>query len=84
MGLRNADWRPVGEHRPVRLPGRWVARVHSRLTVNRACGSSQQAIEFAAMGVMSGRYDVVVAGGVESMTRVPLVRHGHRDREAGR
>lgn len=42
------------------------------VTINRACGSSLQAIEFAAMGVMSGRYDLVVAGGVESMTRVPL------------
>jgi acetyl-CoA acyltransferase len=42
------------------------------VTINRACGSSQQAIEFAAAGVMSGHYDVVVAGGVESMSRVPL------------
>jgi acetyl-CoA acyltransferase len=42
------------------------------VTINRACGSSHQAIEFAAMGVMSGRYDLAVAGGVESMTRVPL------------
>jgi acetyl-CoA acyltransferase len=42
------------------------------VTVNRACGSSQQAVEFAAAGVMSGHYDVVVAGGVESMSRVPL------------
>jgi acetyl-CoA acyltransferase len=42
------------------------------VTINRACGSSHQAIEFAAMGVMSGQYDLVVAGGVESMSRVPL------------
>ena len=42
------------------------------VTINRACGSSQQALEFAAMGVMAGRYDFVIAGGVESMTRVPL------------
>ncbi len=42
------------------------------VTVNRACGSGQQAVEFAAMGVMSGYYDVVIAGGVESMSRVPL------------
>jgi acetyl-CoA acyltransferase len=42
------------------------------VTINRACGSSQQAVEFAAMGVMSGRYDLVVAGGVEAMSRVPL------------
>ena len=42
------------------------------VTINRACGSSQQAIEFAAMGVMSGRYDLAIAGGVETMSRVPL------------
>ncbi|MCF7550824.1 thiolase family protein [Pseudonocardia sp. WMMC193] len=41
-------------------------------TVNRACGSSQQALEFAAAMVMSGQCDLVVAGGVESMSRVPL------------
>jgi acetyl-CoA acyltransferase len=41
-------------------------------TVNRACGSSQQALDFAAHAVMCGAMDVVVAGGVESMSRVPL------------
>jgi len=41
-------------------------------TVDRQCGSSQQAIHFAAQGVISGAYDVVIAGGVESMTRVQL------------
>jgi acetyl-CoA acyltransferase len=41
-------------------------------TVNRACGSSQQALEFAFSGVISGAYEVVVAGGVEVMSRVPL------------
>ncbi|MFP5377064.1 MAG: thiolase family protein [Acidimicrobiia bacterium] len=41
-------------------------------TVDRQCGSSQQAVHFAAHGVMAGAYDVVVAGGVESMTRVPM------------
>jgi acetyl-CoA acyltransferase len=41
-------------------------------TVDRQCGSSQQAIHFAAQGVISGAYDVVIAGGVESMTRVPM------------
>src|SRR5436309_13904465 len=41
-------------------------------TVDRQCGSSQQAIHFAAQGVISGAYDVVIACGVESMTRVPL------------
>jgi len=41
-------------------------------TIERQCGSSQQALHFAAAGVISGQYDVVVAGGVESMTRIPL------------
>ncbi len=41
-------------------------------TVDRQCGSSQQAIHFAAQGVISGAYDVVIAGGVEAMTRVPM------------
>lgn len=41
-------------------------------TVNRACGSSQQAIDFAAATIMAGQNDVVIAGGVESMTRVPM------------
>ncbi|MGW0947653.1 thiolase family protein [Streptomyces sp. NPDC002623] len=41
-------------------------------TVNRACGSSQQALEFAVQSVLSGRHDLVVAGGVEVMSRVPL------------
>ena len=51
-----ADW-------PESIPG---------TTVNRACGSSQQALDFAAHAVMCGAMDVVVAGGVESMSRVPL------------
>jgi acetyl-CoA acetyltransferase family protein len=41
-------------------------------TVDRQCGSSQQAAHFAAQGVIAGAYDVVVAGGVEVMTRVPM------------
>ncbi|MEU0397177.1 thiolase family protein [Streptomyces sp. NPDC006208] len=41
-------------------------------TVDRQCGSSQQAVHFAAQGVISGAYDIVVAGGVESMSRVPM------------
>jgi acetyl-CoA C-acetyltransferase len=48
---------------PERVPG---------TTVDRQCGSSQQALHFAAQAVMSGTMDVVVAGGVESMTRVPI------------
>jgi acetyl-CoA C-acetyltransferase len=42
------------------------------VTIDRQCGSSQQALHFAAQAVMSGTQDVVVAAGVESMTRVPM------------
>ncbi|MEI3868130.1 acetyl-CoA C-acyltransferase [Microbacterium sp. CCNWLW134] len=41
-------------------------------TIDRQCGSSQQAVHFAAQGVIAGAYDIVIAGGVESMSRVPL------------
>ncbi len=42
------------------------------VSVDRQCGSSQQAVHFAAAAVMSGQMDVVIAGGVESMSRVPM------------
>jgi acetyl-CoA acetyltransferase family protein len=48
---------------PVETPG---------TTVDRQCGSSQQAIHFAAQGVQAGAYDLVIAAGVESMSRVPM------------
>lgn len=41
-------------------------------TIDRQCGSSQQAAHFAAQGVIAGAYDIAIAGGVESMSRVPL------------
>src|ERR671931_2123686 len=41
-------------------------------TLDRMCGSGQQAANFAAQGVMAGQYDVVIAGGIEHMTRVPM------------
>jgi len=41
-------------------------------TLDRMCGSGQQAANFAAMGVMSGQYECVIAGGIENMTRVPM------------
>ena len=44
----------------------------SGTTVDRQCGSSQQAAHFAAQGVIAGAYDVVIAAGVENMTRVPM------------
>jgi len=58
--------------------GRWTALAAGwpetipGTTVDRACGSSQQALHFAAAGVIAGHYDLVVAGGVESMSRVPM------------
>jgi len=42
------------------------------VTVDRQCGSSQQALSFAAQGVLAGAYDLVIASGVESMSRVPI------------
>jgi acetyl-CoA acyltransferase len=48
---------------PVTVPG---------TTVDRQCGSAQQAVHFAAQAVMSGAMDVVIGGGIESMTRVPI------------
>src|SRR5574337_803063 len=41
-------------------------------TLDRMCGSGQQAANFAAMGVMAGQYECAIAGGVENMTRVPM------------
>jgi acetyl-CoA acyltransferase len=45
-------------------------------TLDRMCGSGQQAANFAAMGIMSGQYECVIAGGVENMTRVPMGSNG--------
>ncbi|GAA2093073.1 thiolase family protein [Brevibacterium salitolerans] len=42
------------------------------VTVDRQCGSSQQAVHFAAAGIVSGQYDIAIAGGVESMSRNPM------------
>ena len=42
------------------------------VAIDRQCGSSQQSVHFAAAGLVAGHYDVVVAGGVESMSRVPI------------
>jgi len=41
-------------------------------TIDRKCGSSQQAVHFAAQGIMAGAYDIAIAGGLESMSRVPM------------
>jgi len=53
------------------LAAGWPESVPST-TVDRQCGSSQQAMHFAAQGVMSGAYDIVVAAGVEVMSKVPM------------
>jgi acetyl-CoA acetyltransferase family protein len=45
-------------------------------TLDRMCGSGQQAANFAAMGVMAGQYECVIAGGIENMTRVPMGSNG--------
>ena len=49
---------------PIHVPG---------TTIDRQCGSSQQAVHFASQAILSGDMDIVIAGGVESMTRVPML-----------
>jgi acetyl-CoA acyltransferase len=63
QSMNLARWAALAAGFPEHVPG---------VTVDRQCGSSQQAAHFAAQGVMAGAYDVVIAGGVESMTRVPM------------
>lgn len=58
-----ARWSAIAAGLPESVPG---------TTIDRACGSSQQAIVFAFASVEAGHYDVAIAGGVESMTRVPM------------
>ena len=53
------------------------------VTIDRQCGSSQQAIQFAAQAIMSGTQDIVMAAGVESMTRVPMGSTGMLFAQAG-
>ncbi|TCP50064.1 acetyl-CoA acyltransferase [Tamaricihabitans halophyticus] len=57
--------------RTAALSAGWPESV-TGVTVDRQCGSSQQSVHFAAAGLIAGHYDVVVAGGVESMSRVPM------------
>jgi acetyl-CoA acyltransferase len=58
-----ARWGLLAAGYPESVPG---------VTVDRQCGSSQQALHFAAQGVIAGAYDVAVASGVESMSRIPM------------
>src|SRR5690625_7386534 len=54
---------------PIHVPG---------VTIDRQCGSSQQAVHFASQAILAGDMDVVIAGGVESMTRSPMFSNvGH-------
>jgi acetyl-CoA acyltransferase len=59
-------------------PGRWAWLAAGlpehvpAVTIDRRCGSSQQAAHFGAQGIIAGAYDVVVTGGIESMSRVPM------------
>lgn len=53
------------------------------VSIDRQCGSSQQALQFAAQAVMSGTQDVVIAAGVESMTRVPMGSPSKLAQDAG-
>lgn len=58
-----ARWAVLGAGFPESVPA---------VTVDRQCGSSQQALHFAAQGVMAGAYEVAIASGVESMSRIPI------------
>jgi acetyl-CoA acyltransferase len=62
QGGNNARWALLGAGFPESVPG---------VTIDRQCGSSQQAIHFAAQGIIAGAYEVAIASGVESMSRIP-------------
>ena len=53
------------------------------MTIDRQCGSSQQAIHFAAQGVMSGTQDIVIAGGVQNMSTIPIGSAGRAGKQMG-
>jgi acetyl-CoA C-acetyltransferase len=53
------------------------------VTIDRQCGSSQQAVQFAAQAVLSGTQDIVIAAGAESMTRVPMFTNVSLHQKAG-
>jgi acetyl-CoA acyltransferase len=63
QSMNTTRWAVLGAGFPESVPA---------TTVDRQCGSSQQAAHFAAQGVMAGAYDLVIASGVESMSRVPM------------
>src|SRR5438552_449566 len=53
------------------------------VTIDRQCGSSQQAVHFAAQGVMSGTQNIVIAGGVQNMSLLPIGTAGRAGKEMG-
>jgi len=63
QSMNTTRWAVLGAGLPESVPA---------VTIDRQCGSSQQAIHFAAQGIISGAYDLVIASGVESMSRVPM------------
>src|SRR5271168_3875001 len=63
QAINTTRWAVLGAGLPETIPA---------TTVDRQCGSSQQAISFAAQGIMAGAYDIVIACGIESMSRVPM------------
>ena len=58
------------------LAAGWDPRTATGVTLNRFCGSGQQAVNFAALGIMAGQQDLVIGGGVESMSRQPMGSDG--------
>src|SRR5262249_15614336 len=74
--LRDAGRRAGLQHRPRLGALRGLADRCAGTTINRFCGSGQQAVHFAAQAVMSGAMEVAVAGGIESMNRVPMGSDG--------
>ena len=88
VGCVGQDRRAVGHPGPAGVCSRPAApSTCPSVTIERKCGSGQQALDFAAQGVVAGAYDIVIAAGVESMSRVPMgsARGGRRPvRPAGR
>lgn len=72
FNIARTSWLAAGL--PEEVPG---------VTIDRQCGSSQQAVHFAAQGVLSGTADLIVAGGVQNMTKVPISSALHADPKLG-
>jgi acetyl-CoA C-acetyltransferase len=73
MGCVSQGGQQAGQvGRNIVLASKLLPQSTPAVTIDRQCGSSQQAIQFAAQAVMSGTQDVVIAAGIESMTRVPM------------